>query len=107
MKQHGVEPVSPAADGRLADHRRSRNFPRAPLQVHEVALHMLVDAAEGRGKHIVESLAKLGDAAAAHGNGLNHRYAEFALEDLGIELEPVGRQIRERVERAVNAVWNA
>jgi hypothetical protein len=23
------------------------------------------------------------------------------------ELEPVGRQIRERVERAVDAVWNA
>ena len=44
-------------------------------------------------------------------DGATHVSAVDPIAMLGIvgnaELEPVGRQIRERVERAVDAVWNA
>ena len=62
VKQHRVEPMGPAAHRGLADDRRGGDFARAALEVDEVALHMLVHAAEGRRKHVVERLLQLGDA---------------------------------------------
>ena len=80
VEQHRVEPVGPAADRRLADHRGGRDFARSPLKVDEVALHLLMHAADRRGQHVVERGLKLGDAAAADRDGLDHRHAELVLE---------------------------
>ena len=77
VKQDGVEPMGPAPHRRLADHRRRRDLAGAALQVDEVALHMLVQAALRRRKHVVERGLKLGDPAAADGDGFDHRHAEL------------------------------
>ena len=54
MKEHRVEPVRPAPNGRFADHGPRSDFASAPLQVQYVAFHRLVNPAPRRGQHVVQ-----------------------------------------------------
>ena len=99
MKQHRVEPVRPAAHGCLADDGRGGDLAGAALEVDEVALHMLVDAAERGREHVVQRRLELRDSAAAHCDSFNHRNAELALQRLRIELQAVAPGKVDHVER--------
>ena len=89
VEQHRVEPVRPAAHRRFAYHRRHRDFPGTALEVDEVGLHPLVNAAEGCRQHVVELGLQFLDPAAADGDRLHDGHPELALERVRIELEAI------------------
>ena len=79
--------------------RSRRDLARPALEVDEVAFDRLVDAAARRGEHVVDRGLKLGDAAAAHRDRLDHRHAELSLDRRRVELEAVAPGEVDHVER--------
>ena len=99
MKQDSVEAMGPAADRRFADDGSAGNFAGAPLQVNEVALHMLVDAALRCREHVVDGALEIGNAAAANGHGLDNRNRQLIGKPLRIELQSVAFGEVDHVQR--------
>ena len=82
VEQDAVEPVGPAPDRRFADHRRGRDFARAPLEMDDVALdrRLRPRSAAPSSMSLRAPASKFGDAAAADGDGFDHRNAQRLLE---------------------------
>src|ERR1700757_118887 len=89
MREPAIEPVCPAPNRRLADDRRRRDLAGAPLEVDEVAFHMLMHAAEGRRENVVQRRLQLLDAVTADGDSLDYRNPELVGQAPRVELEPV------------------
>ncbi len=75
MEQDGIEAMSPAPHRRFADDGGAGDFAGAPLQMNEVALHMLVDAALRSREHVVDRALEISDSAATDRHCLNDWHA--------------------------------
>jgi hypothetical protein len=60
---------------------------------------MLVHAAAGRGKHVIDGAMEFGDAALADGDGRNDRNSKLMREGFGVELETVAVGEIDHVQR--------